>query len=140
MARCPHRHHAATRPADISPSELRDWRNEFLESEEVPAYVREDAHLSKYFEELWIAGNWLGRELRVLGLTEEQIKNAGFVAGQRCHMRDPWAAHKEVLRNCKEGKFEEPGFDLADKIVQEQVENGTIAMEGDSIRLRMRRD
>ena len=114
------------RPDDISAEELKKWTTAFSKwiatEEDLPRIDTPEAN--SYFLEMFIAGEWLGRELAKLTADEQLIEDQQRVAGQRTFMDTIWAATKKVLVNFKSGIREKPGAELASKIMVEQAEHG----------------
>jgi hypothetical protein len=75
--------------------------------------------------EIYYSGDWLHDQLIEFGASPGDAKNACEVAGQRTFLSNPWVAAKRVLEDFKKGIKEKPGAELADKLLEEQMKDGT---------------
>lgn len=70
-------------------------------------------------------GNWLQMELLGAGATEELALKICFATGQRQAMilpgGDLWAPAKDALYRYKQGEWDEPGPELAQKLIKEAI-------------------
>lgn len=73
-----------------------------------------------HFREAWFAGAWLGARLREAGANDTEIDLICFANGQKCfHSPDPWKPTIATLgRYLAERTFEEPGLDLARRLIE----------------------
>ncbi len=114
------------RPEDISQEELKKWTSDFdnwIDTDEgAPRIGTPEA--ANYFLEMFISGEWLGRELEKLTTDKTLISNQQRVAGQRMFANAIWPATKKVLADFKSGIREEPGAALRSQIMAGRAEHG----------------
>lgn len=127
------------RPDDLQDFELAKWSADFEEWVENDASDQMEG-AKDFFLEVYIAGEWLTRELNNLTDDTKLIASQCAVAGQRTFLNSPWEAVKKVLSNFKSGNIELPGMELADRIIQENVRLGNIKVDKDSVVFNMNKD
>ncbi len=102
-------------PDNITSEKIAQWekkRLKFMAKNEFPISIPEDVFYS---------GQWLGEELAVLGCPDDLIEKICFAVGQRCSPNeDNWSLAVKALENYKQGHWEEPGSELAAKIIKER--------------------
>ena len=79
------------------------------------------AGLKASMRDIWFSGCWLNEMLQAAGLDADEIADIGFVHGQRCFGRDPWAAAVALVNEAESTGTtkDRPGVELADQINSE---------------------
>src|SRR4051812_19111177 len=102
--------------ASISPELIEAWRKDF--DEDKPDQI------VPVPEEVWFAGTWLKGELLALGCDPDLASGICMVLGQRQAMlrkgTNFWGPAIAILEDYKNGTWELPGPELADKLLKER--------------------
>lgn len=106
------------RPPDVTEEMVNCWeerRQEWLKTNPDFGEV--------YPKEAFYSGEYMGRSLHSLGCPPERIEQILIAAGQRQSGRqddDMWRIAAHVVEEYKQGRWESPGPELAQKILKER--------------------
>lgn len=88
------------------------------ERDDIPESIKRD----RVYREAHVLGDHLSAEMRKAGHDENQINKSCFVLGQRCAAtRSPAEQFLKVWEDVNNQIFEEPGAELSEKLIQEQI-------------------
>jgi hypothetical protein len=111
------------RPEGITKEQLIKWHESYLNRDS-------DEGITEFGEERWYTGEWLGEELTKINCPSDLIRRISFACGQRqAACMEPWPPAIKALEEYKQGRWEEPGMDLAKKILREQFGDNPNPME-----------
>jgi hypothetical protein len=107
---------AGMRPASVTEADLARYEVRYTQyATTLPEYMRIEV-----FREMFFAGEWLGEQLAEGGVAPEIASSVCFAHGQHCAMGgDPWQHAGRLLADALAGRPEEPGFRLAQRLVEE---------------------
>jgi hypothetical protein len=102
-----------TKPSDITQEQLDQWNKYYLK------YC--DESNTKVDKESFYAGFYIEHHLQTLNCPADLCERICFAAGQRFSaINDPWSLAVKIIEDYKKGIWEEPGLELARKIMLEQ--------------------
>lgn len=120
-----------SRPSNVTAEDIQAWEALRLEWEEDhvadPGAMLVTAALFPNWKpcdqkELFYAGEWLSRELAVVGITGEADSEICQSFGQKCFFSDdPWVTAQECLDQAKTGNWDKPGEELARRLFDEKA-------------------
>lgn len=118
------------RPSNVTEEDIQAWEVLRLEYEAEnpidPGAMLVTASLFPNWKpcdptELFYAGEWLSRELAVIGITGEADSEICQSFGQKCFFSDdPWVTAQECLDQAKTGQWDKPGQELAERLFVEK--------------------
>ena len=114
-------------PDSVTQADLERW-NEGLEAAQAD-YAKPSQLLSQLMpgfttptaEEIHMSGCWLGEQLELEGVSEDEIEPVIFANGQKvmfAHMeqKDAWDVANETLEAFRSGNWDRPGSVLAEQL------------------------
>lgn len=99
-----------------------DARRMACEDEGVQEFNRMAPEMSR---RLWDSGAWLASVLREAGASDQEVTDAQFAAGQRSFAADAFEVAVAFANEYEQSGSlaEEPGVELADKIIEEMEQS-----------------
>ena len=104
------------RPADVTPQLLAEW-----EASRLDWVKREPIAGGLYTPEGYYSGCYIAMKLSQIGCPEELIGQICQAAGQRqATYNDFWGVALHVIEEYRQGRYELPGMELAEKLMKER--------------------
>lgn len=116
------------RPDTVTPEDINRWRREIRQTLHntndwaLRAVLEKCLDDSVFADRIAYSGAWLGERLVELGCLPELKHKICFAHGQRVFRNaDPWGLAQAALDAYKEGLWEEPGLELAERVISETL-------------------